>query len=95
MTTIDGTFPDANGVAKARTGLPVEASRDGTKYHLTVDGVGRGTISMSNSSGTGRFRLLNDDLLDFAATRTRDGLQFRLHRLGEEIAKGVIRDLPP
>lgn len=95
MATIHGTFPDANGVVTAHDGLAVDARKDGTRYHLDVEGVGRGTVTMTGMTGTGRFRLLDDTLVDVVATQARDGLRYRLHRLGDDLANGLIRDLPP
>ncbi len=96
MPTVDGTFPDAHGAPQPRTRLPVEATKSAAQqYQISVDGVGRGTITMRENVGDGQFLLLNGETLTFDAMRLRDGLGFRLSRQGQEIANGIIRDLPP
>lgn len=96
MTTIlTGSFPNANGDLARHDRMPVEVTRDGHSLHFRLAGSGHGSVAVSDGSGIGTFRTLDDRAFVFALEPDRSGTRYRLLENDKEIATGMLYDLPP
>lgn len=94
MAHLSGDFAAKDGSVVRHDRTPIEATRDGDRWHVRVEGSGKGTLAVTGTIGTGTFTALGGRTFALTVEISGPRWTYRLLDGTRVVGEGIIF-LPP